>query len=98
MFGNYQTIKKLGSGTFGEVYLRVDLVSKGQVAIKLESIKALVPMLELESNMYVKLQVGNGMGLQNPHGWRVWVATGMGVGMDIPTHEQQNEPKMSQNG
>ena len=42
------------------------------------------------------LDLGNGMGLWNPRGWQVWVATGMGVGMDFPTHEQQNEPKMSQ--
>ena len=50
-----QTIKKLGSRTFGEVYIGVVLVSKGQVAILLKPIKALVPMLELESNMYAKL-------------------------------------------
>lgn len=61
VFGNYQTIKKLGSGTFGEVYLGVDLVSNGQVAIKLESIKASVPMLELEANMYAKLRGAAGV-------------------------------------
>ena len=32
------------------------LVSKGQVAIKLKPIKASVPMLELESNMYAKFR------------------------------------------
>jgi casein kinase I homolog HRR25 len=56
VFGNYQTIKKLGSGTFGEVYLGVDLVSNRQVAIKLESVTAPVPMLKLESQMYAKLR------------------------------------------
>jgi len=44
-----------------------------------------------------KIQLGNGMGLQNPHGSQVWVVMGTSVGMDFPTHEQQNEPKMSQN-
>ena len=34
------------------------LVSKGQVAIKLEPIKASVPMLELESNVYANVPRG----------------------------------------
>lgn len=61
VFGNYQTVKKLGSGTFGEVYLGVDLVSNRQVAIKLESVKAQFPMLELESQMYGKLRGSAGV-------------------------------------
>lgn len=61
VFGNYQTIKKLGSGTFGEVYLGVDLASNRQVAIKLESVQAQVPMLKLESQMYAKLQGSAGV-------------------------------------
>jgi len=42
--------------------------------------------------------VGNGMGLQNPHGSQVQVAMGKGAGMDLPIHELQNEPKIIQNG
>lgn len=61
VFGDYQTVKKLGSGTFGEVYLGVDLVSNRQVAIKLESVKAQVPMLKLESEMYAKLRGSTGV-------------------------------------
>ena len=38
------------------------------------------------------------MGLQNPCGSWVQVAMGMGVGMDLPICELQNEPKIIQNG
>ncbi|KAF8589128.1 casein kinase I delta [Ramaria rubella] len=68
VFGDYQTIKKLGSGTFGEVYLGVDLASNRQVAIKLESIKASWPMLELESKMYAKLRGSAGVPVMKWYG------------------------------
>jgi len=38
--------------------------------------------------------LGNGTGLQNPHGSKVWVV--MGMGMDSPTCEQKSMPKMCQ--
>jgi len=38
------------------------------------------------------------MGLQDPRRSQVQVAMGMGAGMDLPTHELQNEPKIIQNG
>jgi len=44
------------------------------------------------------VSIGNGMGLQNPRGSRVQVAMGTGAGMDFPTRELQNEPKIIQNG
>jgi len=34
---------------------------------------------------------------KNLHGLQVWVAMGMGVGMDFYTCELQNEPKIIQN-
>ena len=32
------------------------------------------------SDIILALVLGNGMGLQNPHGSQVWVATGTGAG------------------
>ncbi|KAF8526517.1 casein kinase I delta, partial [Hysterangium stoloniferum] len=64
----YQTIKKLGAGTFGEVYLGVDLVSNRQVAIKLESVKAAYPMLKVEAEMYAKLRGSAGVPVMKWYG------------------------------
>ncbi|GJJ10444.1 hypothetical protein Clacol_004670 [Clathrus columnatus] len=61
IFGSYQTIKKLGAGSFGDVYLGVDLVSNRQVAIKLESTKASVVMLKVEAKMYETLRGAAGI-------------------------------------
>lgn len=61
IFGNYQTIKKLGAGSFGEVYLGVDLVSNRQVALKLEPKTASIPMLEVEAKMYETLRGAAGI-------------------------------------
>ncbi|KIJ39066.1 hypothetical protein M422DRAFT_230911 [Sphaerobolus stellatus SS14] len=60
-FGQYYTMKKLGSGTFGEVYLGIDLISHKQVAIKLESINAPVTLLHIEAQMYAKLRGAAGV-------------------------------------
>lgn len=61
VFGIYQTIKRIGAGSFGEVYLGVDLVSNHQVAIKLESVEARVPLLHIEAQMYGKLRGATGV-------------------------------------
>lgn len=61
IFGSYQTIKKLGAGSFGEVYLGVDLVSNRQVAIKLEPSTTSIPMLQVEAKMYEKLRGAAGI-------------------------------------
>jgi len=37
-------------------------------------------------------------GFTNPFRSQVQIAMGMGVGMDLPTRELQNEPKIIQNG
>jgi len=58
---NYQLVKKIGSGAFGEIYEGRHIVNKELVAIKLEPIKTAVPQLEYESKLYKVLQVVAGI-------------------------------------
>jgi len=59
--GNYRLMKKLGSGSFGEVYKAVDLNTKAEVAIKLESINSRHPQLEYEAKVYKVMEGGPGI-------------------------------------
>ena len=65
-------MKKLGSGTFGEVYLGVDTVSHKQVAIKLESTAATVPLLHIEAQMYAKLRGAMGVPVMKVSGFTLF--------------------------
>ncbi|KNZ62131.1 uncharacterized protein VP01_130g9 [Puccinia sorghi] len=61
-FGNttqYRVLKKIGGGTFGELYLGQNLETGEQVAIKLESVKAAFSLLAHEAQVY--RCVGNGL-------------------------------------
>ena len=51
--------KRLGSGSFGEIFLGVNLTTGEEVAIKLESVKARHPQLEYESKVYRHLSGGS---------------------------------------
>ena len=53
--------KKIGSGSFGDIYLGVNIISGEEVAIKLESIKAKHPQLEYEAKVYKTLAGGVGV-------------------------------------
>ncbi|PKI36569.1 hypothetical protein CRG98_043037 [Punica granatum] len=53
--------KKIGSGSFGEIYLGTDVKTNEEVAIKLESVKTKPPQLLLESKLYRLLQGGDGI-------------------------------------
>ncbi|GMK53762.1 hypothetical protein CspeluHIS016_0103480 [Cutaneotrichosporon spelunceum] len=59
--GKYRIGKKIGSGSFGDIYLGVNIVSGEEVAIKLESVKAKHPQLEYESKVYKSLAGGVGV-------------------------------------
>nr|ODN87761.1 CK1/CK1/CK1-D protein kinase [Cryptococcus depauperatus CBS 7855] len=59
--GRYRIGKKIGTGGFGDIYLGVDIVSGEEVAIKLESIKARMSMLEYEFKVYKSLAGGVGI-------------------------------------
>ncbi|PAA82973.1 hypothetical protein BOX15_Mlig012010g2 [Macrostomum lignano] len=57
----YRLIKKIGSGSFGEIYLGVNQTNGEEIAVKLESQKARHPQLLYESKLYKLLQGGIGI-------------------------------------
>jgi casein kinase 1 len=67
--GRYVLGKKLGSGSFGDIYLAVDQRTSEHVAVKLESVKAPHPQLLYESKLYRIL--AGGVGIPNVHWYGV---------------------------
>lgn len=61
----YKIGKKIGSGSFGDIYLGINISNNEEVAIKLESIKSRRPQLIFEAKVY-KLLAG-GYGIPNVH-------------------------------
>ncbi|XP_071793305.1 casein kinase I-like [Asterias amurensis] len=59
--GTYNLVKKIGSGSFGDIYLGVDLTTGEEVAVKLEPQNARHPQLLYESKLYKILQGGVGI-------------------------------------
>ena len=59
--GKYRLVKKIGSGSFGEIYRGINITNGEEVAAKLESIKARHPQLLYESKLYRILQGGRGI-------------------------------------
>ncbi|KAI9277525.1 casein kinase I like hhp1, variant 2 [Umbelopsis sp. AD052] len=57
----YRIGRKIGSGSFGDIYLGSNIVSGEEVAIKLESVKAKHPQLEYEAKVYKTLAGGVGI-------------------------------------
>ncbi|XP_010421791.1 PREDICTED: casein kinase 1-like protein 5 [Camelina sativa] len=53
--------QKIGSGSFGEIYLGTDVQTNEDVAVKFESIKTMHPQLLSESRIYQLLQGGTGI-------------------------------------
>ncbi|CAM8986330.1 unnamed protein product [Rhodiola kirilowii] len=53
--------RKLGSGSFGEIYLGTNIQTNEEVAMKLESVKTKNPQLHYESKLYKILQGGAGI-------------------------------------
>ncbi|GMP99354.1 hypothetical protein CsSME_00046853 [Camellia sinensis var. sinensis] len=56
--GKFKLGRKIGSGSFGELYLGVNVQTGEEVAIKLESVKTKHPQLHYESKIYMILQGG----------------------------------------
>jgi serine/threonine protein kinase len=50
--------RKIGSGSFGDIYLGTNMTSGEEVAIKLESVKSKHPQLLYESKIYKILSGG----------------------------------------
>ncbi|XP_068654746.1 casein kinase 1-like protein 10 isoform X1 [Aristolochia californica] len=59
--GKFKLGRKIGSGSFGELYLGVNIQTGEEVAIKLESVKTKHPQLHYESKLYMLLQGGTGI-------------------------------------
>ena len=50
--GRFRLGRKLGGGSFGEIYLAVDLTTGEEVAVKLEHRKTKHPQLHIECKFY----------------------------------------------
>ncbi|KAL7602320.1 casein kinase 1-like protein 10 [Lactuca sativa] len=59
--GKFKLGRKIGSGSFGELYLGVNVQTGEEVAVKLESTKTKHPQLHYESKLYMLLQGGTGV-------------------------------------
>lgn len=59
--GKYRLVRKIGSGSFGDIYLAINIANGEEVAVKLESQKARHPQLIYESKLYKILQGGVGI-------------------------------------
>ncbi|XP_025220381.1 casein kinase I isoform X2 [Theropithecus gelada] len=59
--GKYKLVRKIGSGSFGDVYLGITTTNGEEVAVKLESQKTKHPQLLYESKLYTILQGGVGI-------------------------------------
>ncbi|VVB01184.1 unnamed protein product [Arabis nemorensis] len=59
--GKFKLGRKLGSGSFGELYLGINIQTGEEVAVKLEPVKARHPQLQYESKIYMFLQGGTGV-------------------------------------
>ena len=57
----FRLVRKIGSGSFGDIYLGINITSGEEVAVKLESTKARHPQLLYESKLYRILQGGVGI-------------------------------------
>ncbi|KAK9473127.1 kinase-like protein [Dipodascopsis tothii] len=57
----YRIGRKIGSGSFGDIYLGKNVISGEEVAIKLESVHARHPQLEYEARVYKILAGGVGI-------------------------------------
>eukprot|EP00742_Colponemidia_sp_Colp-10_P001312 GILJ01001414.1.p1 GENE.GILJ01001414.1~~GILJ01001414.1.p1 ORF type:complete len:411 (-),score=40.20 GILJ01001414.1:183-1415(-) len=59
--GKYRLGRKIGSGSFGDIYLGTNIQNGEEVAIKLEPVKSRHPQLLYESKLYKLLQGGVGV-------------------------------------
>ncbi|XP_063975869.1 casein kinase I-like isoform X1 [Diachasmimorpha longicaudata] len=57
----YRLGRKIGSGSFGDIYLGTNISTGEEVAIKLECIKTRHPQLHIESRFYKMMQGGVGI-------------------------------------
>jgi len=61
----YKLGRKIGSGSFGEIYQATNMTTGEKVAVKLEPLKTKNPQLLYESRIYKILNPGNVVGIPN---------------------------------
>ena len=59
----YRLGRKIGSGSFGDIYLGTNTTTNEEVAIKLECVRTKHPQLHIESKIYRLMQGGVGVPL-----------------------------------
>ncbi|KAK6914104.1 Protein kinase domain [Dillenia turbinata] len=59
--GKFKLGRKIGSGSFGELFLGVNAQTGEEVAVKMEPVKTKHPQLHYESKLYMLLQGGTGV-------------------------------------
>ncbi|XP_051186432.1 casein kinase 1 isoform X3 [Lolium perenne] len=59
--GKFRLGRKIGSGSFGELYLGINIQNGEEVGIKLEPVKSKHPQLHYESKVYMLMQGGTGI-------------------------------------
>jgi casein kinase 1 len=59
--GKYRLKRKIGSGSFGSIYLATNVQSNEEVAVKLENARSHHPQLMYEARIYKLLQGGTGI-------------------------------------
>ncbi|XP_047317427.1 casein kinase 1-like protein 10 [Impatiens glandulifera] len=59
--GKFKLGRKIGSGSFGELYIAVNVQTGEEVAVKMESVKTRHPQLHYESKLYMLLQGATGI-------------------------------------
>ncbi len=61
----YRLGRKIGSGSFGDIYLGTNITTGEEVAIKLECVKTKHPQLHIESRFYKLMQGGGKLMTKN---------------------------------
>ncbi|XP_046143093.1 casein kinase I-like isoform X1 [Osmia bicornis bicornis] len=59
--GKYRLMRKIGSGSFGDIYLGINIANGEEVAVKMEPMRARHPQLLYESKLYKILHGGIGI-------------------------------------
>ncbi|CAL8091170.1 unnamed protein product [Orchesella dallaii] len=66
--GKYRLVRKIGAGSFGEIYTAINVITEEEVAVKVEPSNARHPQLVYESRLYKLFQGGIGVPRIKWHG------------------------------